>query len=83
MHMRSQEYQNLVPFDAGIEAAARRQGEEPRRKQRAEVAMAGRDNRVLQDYALPQTSAIASSIISPAVKANNSELSPTLISFVE
>ena len=41
------------------------------------------DNRVLRDYALPQASGITSSIVSPEVEANNFELSPTLISFVE
>ena len=41
------------------------------------------DNRVLRDYALPQASGITSSIISPAVEANNFEFSPTLMSFVE
>ena len=41
------------------------------------------DNRVLRDYALPQTSGITSFIVSPAVEANNFELSPVLISFVE
>jgi len=41
------------------------------------------DNRVLRDYALPQASGITSFIVSPAVKANNFELSPALISFVE
>ena len=38
---------------------------------------------MLRDYALPQASSITSSIVSPAVEANNFELSPTLISFVE
>ena len=82
MHRRSQGSQAFVPFDPEIEAAARRRGIEARRKKRAEVAMA-RDHRVLQDYALPQASSITSSIVSPAVAANNCELSPVLISFVE
>ena len=41
------------------------------------------DHRVLRDYALPQASGITSSIVSPAVEANNFELSPALISFVK
>ena len=40
-------------------------------------------HRVLHDYALPQASVITSSIVSPVVEANNFELSPALISFVE
>jgi len=43
----------------------------------------GEDHRVLRDYALPQASGITSSIVSPAVEANNFELSPALISLVE
>jgi len=38
---------------------------------------------VLRDYALPQASGITSSIVSPVVEANNFELSPALISFME
>jgi len=38
---------------------------------------------VLRDYALPHASRITSSIVSPAVEANNFKLSPALISFVE
>jgi len=41
------------------------------------------DDRVLRDYSLPQASGITSSIVSPAVEANNFKLSPALISFVE
>ena len=41
------------------------------------------DHRVLRDYVLPQVSGITSSIVSPAAEANNFELSPALISFVE
>jgi len=41
------------------------------------------DQRVLQDYALPQASSITSSVVSPAVEANNFELSPALITFME
>jgi len=82
MHRRSQRSQALVPFDPKIEAAARRQSREVRRKKRAEVSMAD-DHKVLCDYALPQASSITSSIVSPAVEANNLELSPAFISFVE
>ena len=82
MRRRSQGSQVLVPFDPEIEAAERRRGEEVRRKKRVEVTMA-EDQRVLRDYALPQASGITSSIVSPAVDANNFELSPSLISFVE
>ena len=53
MHMRSQGNQNLFPFDLEIEAIAREQDREARRKKRAEVAMAKGNNRVLRDYALP------------------------------
>jgi len=38
---------------------------------------------VLWDYTLPQASGIILSIVSPAIKANNFELSPALITFVE
>ena len=41
------------------------------------------DHRVLHDYVLPQASRITSSIVSPAVKANNFEPSLALITFVE
>ena len=41
------------------------------------------DNRVRRDYALPQALGITSSIVSPIVDANNFELSPALISFLE
>ena len=41
------------------------------------------DNRVLRDYALPQALGVTSSIVSPAVEANNFELRPALISFME
>ena len=82
MQRRSQGSQDLVPFDPEIEAAARRRSREARRKKRAEVSMAD-DHRVLRDYALPQASGTTPSIVSPAVEANNFELSPALISFVE
>ena len=82
MHRRSQGSQALVLFDPEIEAAARRRSSEARRKRQAEVSMA-EAQRVLRDYVLPQASGITSSIISPAVEANNFELSPALISFVE
>ena len=45
--------------------------------------MAQEDNRVLRDYALPQASGITSSIVSPAIEANNFELNLALISFME
>ena len=38
---------------------------------------------MLQDYALPQTSGVMSSIASLTIKANNFELCPTLVTFVE
>jgi len=41
------------------------------------------DHRMLRDYALPQATGITSSIVSLTVDANNFELSPALISFVE
>ena len=82
MHRRSQGSHALVSFDPEIEAIAHRRSREARRKKRAEVSMAD-DHRVLRDYALPQASGTTSSIVSPAVEANNFELSPALISFVE
>jgi len=82
MHRRSQGSQAFVPFDPEIEAAACRRSREARRKNRAEASMA-KENRVLRDYALPQASGVTSSIVSPAVEANNFELIPALISFVE
>ena len=45
--------------------------------------MAEGDNRVLRDYALLQVSGITSSIVSPAIEANNFELNPVVIAFVE
>jgi len=45
--------------------------------------MAQEDHRVPRDYALPQASGITLSIISQVIKANNFELNPALISFVE
>jgi len=45
--------------------------------------VAERVPRVLQDYAFPQASDITSSIVAPIVEANNFELRPALISFVE
>jgi len=45
--------------------------------------MAQEDNRVLRDYAMPQASGFTSSIVSPTIEANNFELNPVLISFVE
>jgi len=80
--MRSQGNQTLVPFDPEIEAAARRQGAEARRRKK-QVVIAHADNRVLRDYTLPQASSITSSIVSSVVEANNFELNPSLISFVE
>jgi len=82
MHRRSQGSPALVPLDPEIEAVACRRSREARRKKRAKVSMA-EGNRVLRDYALPQASGITSSIVSPAVEANNFKLSPVLISFVE
>ena len=38
---------------------------------------------MLRDYVLPQATGIASSIVNPAVEANNFELRPALVSFVE
>jgi len=45
--------------------------------------MAEGDNRVLREYALPQALGITSSIITPAIKANNFGLNPVLITSVE
>jgi len=45
--------------------------------------MAEQDHRVLRDYAISQASGRTSSIVSPAIEANNFELNPALIGFVE
>jgi len=82
MHRRSQGSQAFVLFDPEIEADACRRGGEARRKKRVKVITA-KDHRLLLDYALPHASGITFSIASPVVKANNFELSPALISFVE
>jgi len=83
MCRRSQRGQDLIPLDPAIEAAAPRQSGEARRRKKVEAAMAGQDQRVLRDYALPHTLGITSSIVNPTVEANNFELSPALITFVE
>jgi len=83
MCRRSQGNQDLVPFDPEIEAAAHRHSGEARRRKKEEEVMAGQDQRVLRDYALSQASGITSSIVNPTVEANNFELSPALIIFVE
>jgi len=45
--------------------------------------MAQEDTRVLRDYAMSQASGITLFIVSPAIEANNFELSPALITFME
>ena len=45
--------------------------------------MAEGNPRVLRDYVLPQATALTSSIVNLAVEANNFELRPALVSFVE
>jgi len=45
--------------------------------------MAQEDNTVLRDYTLPQASGTTLSIIRVTIEANNFELSPALITFVE
>jgi len=45
--------------------------------------MAERDPRVLRDYVLSQATGLTSPIVNPAVEANNFELRPALIYFVE
>ena len=47
------------------------------------MVMVGQDSRVLCDYDLPQGSGITLSIVNPTVKANNFELSSTLITFMK
>jgi len=83
MHRRSQRDQDLIPLDPEIEAAACRRSGEARRKKKEAAVMAQEDNRVLRDYVLTQASGVTSSIVSPAIEANNFELNPALISFVE
>ena len=50
MHRRSQGNQNLVSLNPEIEAAANRRHGEARRKKRAEVEMAGHDQRMLSSW---------------------------------
>ena len=45
--------------------------------------MAERNPKVLWDCVLPQATGITLSIVNPAVEANNFELRPALVSFVE
>ena len=80
MHRRSRTDQPLVPFDPEIEATTRRQSGARKRQQ---IAMAEGDPRVLRDYVLSQATGLTSPIMNPAVEANNFELQPALISFVE
>ena len=47
------------------------------------MVIAEGDKGVLPDYALPQASGITSSIVTPVIEANNFELNPALITFVE
>ena len=82
MHRRSQGSHHLLPLNPEIEATARKQSG-ARKKRQAESTMAAQDNRVLRDYAMPQSSGITSSIVNPAVEVNNFELRPALISLVE
>ena len=82
MHVHSQGNQNLIPFDLEIEATARKQSGETRKK-KAEITMAGRDLRVSWDYILPQAYGVTSSIISLTIKANNFKLCPALATFME
>jgi len=82
MHRRSQRDRPLIPFDSELEVTTRRQSG-VRKRQQAQVVMAERGPRVLQDYVLLQATGIASSIVNPAVEADNFELWPTLVSFVE
>jgi len=81
MRRRSQRNQPLIPFDLEIEATTRRQS--GARKRQQQVVMAERDPRVLRDYILPQAIGLTSPIVNPAIEANNFELRPTLISFIE
>ena len=82
IHKCSQWNRHLIPFNLKIEATALSQSS-ARRKQQEQVVVAERVPRVLQDYAFPQASDITSSIVAPIVEANNFELRPALISFVE
>ena len=45
--------------------------------------MAETNPRVLRDYGLPQAIGLTSSIVNPTIEANNFELRPALVSFVE
>ena len=50
---------------------------------RTKAVMAGRDNRVLRDYVMPQSSGITSSIVNPTIDVNKFELRRAFISLVE
>ena len=82
MRRRSQRDQPLAPFDPEIEATARRQSG-ARKRQQVQTEMADGNQRVLRDYVIPQATGLASSIVNPAIEANNFELRPALVSFVE
>ena len=84
MRRRSQRDQPLFPLDPEIEATARRQsGARKRQQAQLENTMAGENPRVLRDYVIPHATGLTSSIVNPAVEANNFELRPALVSFVE
>ena len=54
-----------------------------RKRQYAQIIMAKRDPRAMWYYALLQATSIASSIVNQAIEANNFELWPSHVSFVE
>jgi len=83
MHRRSKWGRPLIPFDLEIEAAARRQSGARKRQLQQDSTMAERNPRVLWDYVLSQATGLTFSIVNPAIEANNFELRPALVSFVE
>ena len=82
MHRHSQRDRPLISFDPEIEVIVRSQSG-ARKRQQQEVIMVERNPRVLQDYVLLLATDISSSIVNPTVEANNFELLPALVSFVE
>ena len=83
MYKCNKRNQHLIPLDPKTEATTRKQRDARRRKKKKEAVMAGRDNRVLREYALLQMTSVTSSIASLAIKVHNFELWPTLISLLE
>jgi len=83
MLRRSQRGRPLIPFDLEIEATLQRQSGAKKRQLQQDSTMAERNPTVLRDYVLRQATDLTSSIVNPAVKANDFKLRPAFVSFVE